>query len=159
MGKTSLWRRNKRLAAIKRMEPSKACSTCEGKCCKHLPGLAAPIDFHKLTAEAIAERLKTGLWCLDYWEGETPIYFPRPAIKGHEGVRKHGAWCGECVFLGPPCKLSLQDRPFECATLVPRPKEGDDCKVKWTKKDARDAWEPYQELLKNALELGGNGEE
>lgn len=130
----------------------KICTDCGGACCKHLPGSAYPEDFGN-DFEQVKAALATGRWAIDWWDGDPrngkdelgSANFVRPAIKGYEGRLYHGAWGGECTFLGPDgCELKSKKRPRECRLLEPQEGKGK-CKMHQNcgKQDAAIAWLPF----------------
>lgn len=139
------------------------CSACEGLCCQKLPGATQPEDLGGVTLGKLLKLLRSGLWAIDWWDGDPRegkyrlqrAEFLRPAIKGYEGLVFHGSWGGECVFLtNTGCKLSFEKRPISCRALEPvkgshcidhSPGEGSNGKHKSAK-----AWLPYRHLLKKA---------
>lgn len=144
-------------------ENASICAKCAGLCCKAYPGSTHPADFDKVTYSSLVELLRSGLWAIDWWEGDARenggrlprTEYIRPAIKGEEDRIFHGAWGGECVFLtGSGCKLALADRPTTCRTMEPTeerscidhsPGEGRNAKQR-----AALAWLPYRRILLRA---------
>jgi hypothetical protein len=102
------------------------CAPCGGKCCKRAPGKYVPSDFGETRDEIIANvaaALAIGTTALDYYEAHDDrpeIYFPRPAIVGHEGERVHASWGGQCTHLTETgCAMPFVKRPFQCRILQP----------------------------------------
>lgn len=140
------------------------CARCTNVCCDGMPGETHPGDLaddrSKLTA-ALVERLKTGQWAIDWWEGDVlpkgrmrRVMYLRPAIVGEEGRIEHPAWHGRCTFLGPAgCSLSWQERPSGCKALIPNPVEPGNCDGdELAGKDAAArAWRPYQAQIRAAI--------
>ena len=145
---------------------SSNCAPCGGKCCTNSPGIAHPNDFGapdktKMRAE-LRKRLDSGLWAIDWWEGDprrgksrvSSAEFVRPAEAGHEGRRRHGSWGGRCALLTDKgCSLTFEARPFQCRDLVPAKVLGNACEQasKIDKQALAVAWMPYRDLL---AELG-----
>ena len=111
-----------------------ACRACGGRCCKQLPGSAAPEDFGSTKEERVrnvTSALASGDWQLDRWEGEGELpeservvsdpYWIRPrALDGNTGVFSY-TWGGQCVKLTTKgCSLPPRKRPFECRMLEPK---------------------------------------
>lgn len=140
------------------------CGPCGGQCCKNGPGRYHPDDFPVL-ADDLRLALATGRVCLDWWEGDFegfagPVYYVRPAEKGHEGQLLHPGWEGECVNLtASGCALSFSSRPWQCRALVPK-SGGRDCH--YPEKLPTDSykamgvrvWLPHQELLRSIADNG-----
>ena len=102
------------------------CAPCGGKCCKRAPGKYVPSDFGATREEIIANvraALAEKTTALDYYEAHDDIpdiYFPRPAMVGHEGTRVHASWGGQCTHLQPTgCAMPFERRPFQCRILQP----------------------------------------
>ena len=74
------------------------CTKCGGGCCKQLPGGVSPADLTEVTKESLLKLLQTGKYAIDWWEGDYPEYFIRPAIKNCSSIFDP-TWGGECVFL------------------------------------------------------------
>lgn len=131
--------------------PTELCQSCQGACCKHMPGSYYPQDFKGRLSE-IVKMLFEGKCALDWWEGD-PLengrertYYVRPAIKGANKVFDP-SWGGECVFLTTEgCLLPFEKRPYECRAL--EPKEGECDKHGVSKKSASIEWYPYQTALR-----------
>lgn len=144
------------------------CSICGGECCRTKPGIEGPERFTKLhdPVRALADLLASGLWVLDEHlgtyltfpggNGELTILYPRPATTAE---RKAGPLTvipgsGECVFLAAEgCRLPFGERPRMCRELVPE--VNFECHADWTRRDAADAWLPWQDTVRAALELLG----
>lgn len=136
-------------------DDKKTCSACGGRCCKTMPGCAYPEDFGQ-ALEKLDSALASGRWAIDWWEGDprpgkdemSKAYFVRPAVKGHEGRIYHGAWGGECTFLGPyGCELASDERPRECRHLEPLPEGVCEMHGDCGKQSAAIAWIPHAEAL------------
>lgn len=138
------------------VEDKEICRSCGGKCCKALPGSLVPRDIGEVTVPALVELFNTGLYSIDWWEGDPreekdeidQAYFIRPRIKG---TRKlfDGAWGGECIFLTDAgCKFQLKDRPSQCRTL--KPTEGERCVGAHGKNYYAILWLPYTDLILEA---------
>lgn len=80
-------------------------------------------------------------------------YYFRPAIKGRTNDNKifDGCWGGECIFLTDEgCSLPFDNRPLECRSLEPRPKDQGGCVThNHTRKDAGIAWIPFWDFFEN----------
>jgi Fe-S-cluster containining protein len=138
----------------------KVCAACGGECCKRFPGSAFPEDFGlPEDTSRIREALKSGRWCIDWWEGDSTgkregawrTLFVRPAIKGKEGRIYDPSWGGECTFLtNSGCSIDSDHRPLGCKKLEPK---GGGCILhdNADKKASSIAWVKYEALL---LEIG-----
>ena len=145
-------------------EGEEYCETCQGACCKNMPGAAHPEQFgapdKKLLVKNIAAALASGQWSVDWWEGSPTgvegmyqTHYLRPAMTGHEGRTYHGAWPGEgeCVFLGDK-GCETEEHPAECRGL--KADTAGKCRESvFGKKDAAIAWTPYQDEIDEAIEL------
>ena len=149
---------------------SRVCADCGGDCCKWHAGLYYPADLEPLTAESLAERFRSGLYAVDWWEGDIKdehdelhnrVYFIRPR---HEGVKRlrDPALSGRCVRLTDTgCDLPFRKRPTQCRALKPccckdlKPC-GNDCEGTVSKRDTALAWIPYQQLIADAELLFDN---
>lgn len=150
------------------------CAPCGGKCCKHAPGASSPEDWGPPGApdfDAIRQALLGGRWLIDWWEGDPRpgyyeiwrAYFLRPAVRGFErGVFAEESEGTVYLPLGTigPCTFHSEDRgctsprkPYECATLEPRP-DLPGCRppslpggYNMVKQIAAVQWLPYRERL------------
>mgnify|MGYP003405811741 FL=1 len=130
------------------------CGPCGGRCCKSMPGAAMPEDFADLAALEAA--ILTGRWTLDWLVGDVVypydldrVLFPRPAIVGCEGSPSHGAYGGQCTFLGATgCELAYERRPVECRELEPGILT---CESRYWKEDFAAAWRPHAAELEEML--------
>lgn len=114
--------------------PSAECVGC-GRCCMHAPGVTLPSDWEsggEIDWAAIEVAIRSGRWCVDWWEGEIPetrrargVYL-RPAICGHEGSAVHAGWGGRCTFLSSQ-GCTAPRKPAGCAALKPRENPGGSC--------------------------------
>lgn len=123
------------------LEGAKACSVCEGACCKEIPGESVPADWSNDSGEIdwdlVREALSTEEWCIDWWEGDPrferfedgQVYmapYIRPRHDKSKGVRDPSWWGGTCVFLADtgcrlsPIRTSPADkvRPAGCRNLI-----------------------------------------
>ena len=135
------------------------CAPCGGRCCKALPGAAMPEDFGADDAAiraAMKERLVTGEWSIDWWEGDPRPdtyeadrgYFLRPATRAGRGDVFDPSNGGTCVFFedGKGCRI-FEARPSGCRGLEPVTGNGD-CNVRYaSKQDAAVAWLPYAAMI------------
>lgn len=117
------------------------CKECQGRCCKRLPGAAAPEDFGETKEERIENVLKalqSGDWQLDHWEGDATLPKSRREVDGPHWIRPKvldgrtgvfsATWGGPCVFLTDTgCKLAAGARPFECRMTKPGKLGSYDC--------------------------------
>lgn len=132
----------------------KACKTCEGACCKKLPGCLFPNDLNIVDKQSILSLIKTGNYSIDYWETEEQLYFLRPATVEGKGILLDPSWGGTCVFLGANgCTLSNDSRPYGCRILEP---EENSCDAHdGGKHESAIAWEPFRSLFVEILEEYG----
>lgn len=140
------------------MENVEVCRACGGKCCWQVPGECFPEDFD-CSEELVYEALKSGNYCIDWWEGdprdldsEDPEYvekgeYIRPAHRGMEGVIEDPTWDNKaCHFLTDNgCTLKYENRPKGCRELVPS--ESGCFSKSGGKKGAALAWLPYSDML------------
>ena len=146
--------------------PNATCVECRGLCCKTLPGVLLPFDIDPLTTEKIAELLRTGLYCIDWWEDYSPDgeagYYLRPNTIFHFDPEKIDpyipGWGGRCVFLNDDgCRLDFKDRPWNCRAMEPAADMDGTCNVpgvgkRSAKLIAAREWEPHWDLLHKAAE-------
>jgi Fe-S-cluster containining protein len=139
------------------------CKKCGGKCCSLCPGANFPEDFGlPENKEFLIELLKSGNYCIDWWEG-SPVdgkemdraYFVRPNYKGYKELY-HPDWGGKpCTFwnINNGCELKFEDRPHNCRYVEPHPEGFGKCVVHdGSKKEAAIQWLPYNDLLENIEE-------
>ncbi len=140
------------LPIILNNEAPNICTPCGGKCCKNFPGMFHPKQFG-YNWEEIEPQLRTLLEQkriqLDYWEGDSKVYFPLPTIKGEEwrGIF-NPTWGGPCSWLGEQeCTVKFEKRPWGCQFL-----EATTCQTKenpfYNKAQAKEDWAPYSNQLK-----------
>lgn len=132
--------------------PSSRCASC-GKCCLALPGQFLPGDLggDESARQAKArDLLKTGLYSIDWYEGDVDpdgdmphIYHLRPATRHGRDKIFDPSWGGACVMLGASgCTLERADRPTVCKALVP----SENCNG-LTKRDVAVAWRTDSDWL------------
>jgi Fe-S-cluster containining protein len=133
------------------------CRPCGGKCCKNLPGAAFPEDFGypdiKAMESNILNALMSGKWSIDWWENSRtgPQYYLRPATVQSVGRVFDPSYGGQCNFLTDEGCSIFDNRPTGCRGL--EPKEGR-CIVRYgDKEEAKDAWTPFNKLLKEIGDL------
>jgi Fe-S-cluster containining protein len=146
------------------------CAPCGGRCCASMPGAAMPSDFGD-TPEAIqatlTERIATGRWASDWWEGNPEgdgdpfategsarSYFVRPAIRGKSALFDP-AWGGSCTFHGANGCEIFSERPSGCRGLEPSKPPGKCTPRHSTKQDAAVAWLPFHDLILRAADAAG----
>jgi hypothetical protein len=125
------------------------------------PGAAYPDDFGLPFVKKLIEALKSGMWAIDWWEGDprenidgdselSQTYFVRPATIRNRHKLFDGTWGGQCIFFGNSgCELDSDLRPTECRYLEPQPESH--CNPHgMSKRGACLAWIPYQDILRNA---------
>lgn len=144
-----------------RYENPAICATCGGKCCKSLPGAALPTDFAEPLADSLEAAFSSGLWAIDWWEGDprglayddpnavSRGYFLRPRTVGKMQLYDP-SWGGECVHLGNKgCALPYEKRPAGCRLL--EPSRGPVCPEHGgSKREAAIAWLPYHKEIEGA---------
>ena len=148
-------------------EKKELCAACGGKCCKGMPGSAFPSDFGELLLDALVEKFQSGLWVIDWWEGDprgkgyrmAQSYFVRPAIKGANALF-HPSWGGECIFLSEDgCTLPSDERPLGCKRLEPGGHSPcmyhGDGTGKNAKHEGALAWLKHQLVILQAAKLSG----
>lgn len=137
-------------------ENPKLCKFCADNnkdcCCQNIPGSFVPDDI-KLDVDVIAAKLTLNEWAVDYWEGDTQLYYLRPAVAF---CTKYidASWGGPCGYLqSDGCKLPFERRPTQCKSLVP--KSGDRClqPKEYEKHAVALMWVPYEDLLMKAVEI------
>lgn len=121
------------------------CSKCGGKCCEGIPGVYHPEDlFPNMSDAQIQEKIlamieqgDTVITDMDVWTDPDSTW-PTLCVKAlaPRGKGLGNSWRqsfngGRCVNLTlTGCKLSTQDRPYECRIVIPvptyscRPEEG-----------------------------------
>ena len=135
------------------------CKACGGKCCKHMPGIAYPVDFKKPLLQSLIRAFKSGMWAIDWYEGDptrddklTQVYYIRPRIKGIKELFDP-SWGGECVFLTTKgCTLKPLERPKTCRMLEPASLTKCVFHAAGTKRVCAIAWLPYQDIILKAAE-------
>jgi len=139
------------------------CADCGGECCKEYAGAYFPADLAPLTAESLAERLLTGAYAIDWWDGDPRsrqdeygrVCFIRPAHEGAQTLRDP-SFGGVCVRLTEAgCNLPFRKRPMMCRALKPRRHRR--CRGTFkhpaTKRRGAIAWIPHQQLISDAESL------
>lgn len=143
------------------------CTACEGACCKHLPGHAAPQDFGITKGEiedGVRQALRSGKWQIDMWSGKAALpkserkvhdpYLIRPTcLDGNEDRTFSYSWGGRRIFLTDKgCTLEPSARPYECRMLEPRP--NGECKKHYVNKlSTAEMW------IESAVDLESLGNE
>jgi len=116
--------------------PAKKCTSCNGECCKRLPGIYHPDQFESW--EEIRGLILSAGACIDWWEDQKKGYFVRPRAKN--AIRKvvDPSWGGECMHFrdGKGCVLPMEDRPLGCRAVEP----GEVCRSSYDKEEAKDVW-------------------
>lgn len=133
------------------------CKSCNGSCCKQMPGCNLPTDCAPPLSETLVSMLSSGNYAIDAWEGDPiggdreRVYYVRPRTKSAENKLYDFSWGGECIFFedGKGCSLKEDERPAGCLLL--EPKEDGECKVHGAgKQEAATAWIPYQDEIIDA---------
>jgi len=108
------------------------CSSCQGGCCKSMPGCCTPEDVKRIfpgetLKESVTKALETGQFSIDWYEDDQPLYFIRPSTLTGAGKIYDPSWGGQCVFLSETgCKLG-DNRPMNCKMLKPRTASNASC--------------------------------
>lgn len=134
------------------------CTPCGGKCCQNHPGAAFPQDFgdDPIAIKAkLLEAFRTNRWAIDSWDGNFngvwDAKYVRPSTAGKECRWLDRTWGGRCTFLSPSGCGIFDTRPTGCRGL--QPIEGEKCEVRYgSKRDAIEAWLPYQRILREILD-------
>lgn len=128
---------------IARFEPTGLCRKCHGQCCIYNPGPAIPKDFGN-DPERVALALASGKWVIDHVHN----LFVRPESKP-DIMQMLGAMPGRgrCIF-HRTSGCVLTERPAFCRSLEPNDAE---CVQHGSYRDLRDAWEPWQPILKEFM--------
>lgn len=141
------------------------CFACQGKCCKHSPGMFNPEDR---TWEQFEQGIREGKFYVDQWDGDpriscgldydearkfardhnfkyvSEVKFIRPMHKPGETWQR-SMKLGPCCFLQENgCEFKFDDRPAECKELVPQP-EG--CRQSKKREIEVLKWLPFQNRL------------
>lgn len=133
------------------------CIKCKGNCCKVLPGIVYPDDISTQGRFALKvglrKLLRSGNYAIDWWDGDLPEYFIRPACTNAPGELLDPSWGGTCVFLTDSgCKLEFNQRPESCRFLEPKPKFPIECDINGhTKRHGVDAWLPHQDIIQELI--------
>ena len=136
-----------------RVEDLELCAKCGGRCCKTSPGRFAPSDFQGSQGfeptgiEALLDKGSASI-VVGFVSALNSPLAPIFMVK-HRGRGKGELefFCGdvECNVLTPQgCPHSLDERPFECAAIVPSSGNcilPDDLQME-------DLWAPYQSFLR-----------
>lgn len=137
-------------------ENKELCKKCGGICCKRMSGMYAPSDFKEVTIDAMIKSLNTGIYSLDWWEGDprkdiseedelTQTYYIRPRHIDSSIVDP--SWGGTCIHLTEyGCKLQYINRPENCRDLIPNI-DNTKCHGPKTKSERVIEWIPYQDIL------------
>jgi len=133
------------------------CRKCGGTCCKSMPGAFHPEDIDKPIVAEIVEKLSSGEWAIDWWEGEKPKYFLRPATTNGCKIFDP-SWGGICIYLTDKgCRLEPDKRPYNCRMLEPNPNDTEGCTYHGIKDggkyDAVLAWRTRQHVLLKAARI------
>ena len=144
---------------MERVEALDLCAKCGGYCCLHIPGRFSPDDLAssgRLSEKDINDALDAGI---------ATIYTSFAAIEGYKAApiftlatRGEGrpplSLCHDatrCVHLkGKSCKFPLDERPYECAMMVPA-EDASLCRLP----DGviiEPLWVEYQMLLRKVIE-------
>jgi Fe-S-cluster containining protein len=100
-------------------ETPQFCKDC-GRCCNSYPGGWLP-DEMSIERQKVLMDSHLAVWDSYYREGEGEIHYLRPAtVADHQSKKSVSySWGGRCIFLGKSgCKLSFEERPWECKDLV-----------------------------------------
>ena len=138
------------------------CRECGGTCCKHMPGIAHPVDFKAPLEKSLIKAFQSGYWAIDWYEGDprkgkytlSKVYFIRPKVKGVEELFDP-TWGGECIFLAyNGCTLNPLERPRGCRLL--EPVSVNECTLHGGDKAACvRPWIPYRKIILRAARAVG----
>lgn len=121
------------------------CAKCFGKCCKRYGGSAKPEDITRNFGDdlpiALRAAFATGLWVIDWWEGDPRGldydssdyigrgYYIRPRMLGDNDGLYNASWGGQCalLILGEGCSLAPELRPFSCRMIEPKGNGDGEC--------------------------------
>jgi hypothetical protein len=174
---------------IKEAFDHETCAECGGRCCLNASCIAHPSDFgdsKESIREALLLAMQSGMWVIDYWEGNCPGlpkgatgYFVRPRMGNNAfgdlvGVmnllldKKESGWLvpcwgGTCLFLEEGgCCLPDDARPMGARTLEPR-KSGSCIQHSLHQKSKNEkptfalAWREYEDVIDWVLEQEPEG--
>lgn len=157
------------LPVVDTFERPGVCGPCGGKCCKGMPAAAFPIDFgatSEAMLQSLTEKLSTGRWAIDWWEGNPSddsagdgieqAYFVRPAVRGN-GQLFDPSWGGPCTFHSSTGCEIFSERPQGCRGLEPSDPPGKCTPRHSTKQDAAIAWLPFHSLILQAADAARVG--
>lgn len=133
-------------------ENLEVCKECDGRCCKNMGCFISPKDlksYPKITREDLIDLLETGYVSIDWYEGYGEEYFLR--MRNKKSPIIDPSWGGECVALTMNgCSFKFEDRPYGGRKLIPS-KNGI-CPTSYTKKECKDDWKPYIDILDQLVE-------
>ncbi|MDR3307638.1 MAG: hypothetical protein LBS58_01910 [Coriobacteriales bacterium] len=141
----------------KRVENTILCLQCAGRCCKQSPGRYSPADFapfggfsYKTASEFLDQgKALVSLGLIGAFNSKVaPIFM---VMHRGEDTDSVSLFCDDtsCTDLTPTgCRLTLFERPFECAAIIPSTSE---CKLPRNVK-MEDLWVPHQETLRIIVE-------
>jgi hypothetical protein len=141
------------------MENAHLCTVCGGYCCQHAPGRYSPTDFAEretVTAGEIKTALDTGFVAIytsfiapdDMRVAPVFTVAPRGVRKAILSLCSGTTWCIRLSLDG--CALSLKERPFECAAMIPN-KNFTLCALP-NGMTMEQLWVPHQQILRKLIE-------
>lgn len=125
-----------------------SCKSCGGNCCKSMGCEVFPWDFDcEITLENMRKVISSGMYSIDFWEGETEVYFIRMRHIGADV--SDPAWKGTCIALTENgCSLSFKERPSGGKFLVSMKGMSTHCGKIADKRECAICWIPYQDVLR-----------
>jgi len=132
------------------------CSTCKGRCCKHMGCHFSPKDFQEISLDSLKAFIEKGFVSIDCWDGDVlgrdrdNTYYLR--IRNVDSDILDFSWGGRCMLLTDTgCSLSFNERPKGGRELVPQLDFR--CLPLYSKKDACIEWYPYQRILEKLVSI------
>ena len=146
------------IRSISANEDQSTCSSCGGECCKWMPGMYHPEDLFSGMSDLqikqkILDMLQSNNTVVTHGELDNKrVYVLTPSAGRHRSWYNMDNF-GTCANLSDSgCRLSAQDRPFECRTLVPNK----DRKCKPSSDFNRDEllleWSIYDEVIEQVFD-------
>jgi hypothetical protein len=144
---------------VRRTENAYLCTVCGGYCCQHAPGRYSPTDLAgqgMVTAEKIKTALDTKFVAI-YTSFITPdnmrvvpvfTVAPRGVRGATLSLCSGTTWCVRLTLDG--CTLTLEERPFECAAMVPN-SDISQCALPGGM-TMEQLWIPHQQILRELIE-------
>ena len=140
----------------RRVEDLELCARCGGRCCKEAPGRFAPEDFEgscgfdieKVRASVKDKRASFVVGFIKALSSPlAPIFMLKHRGKG-KGVLEFFSSDTQCsVLTASGCPYSLDERPFECAGIVPSTEK---CALP-EGMHMEDFWAPWQDAMRELV--------